>query len=1394
MSPDLDFRRISPRGGSQAWAFEELCCQLARREAAPEGSGFQRFRGEGGDGGVECLWSLPSGEEWGWQAKFVWDIKGALRQLGESVQRALEEHPALTRYFVCLPFDLSPSKGPGGGCSQVDRFDSFKSDCIERARSTGKELEIVLWTASEIRDRLLKSDPDGGRRRFWFDANLLDDAWLDAHLSQAFSMAGPRYTPELHQGHALDGFLAALGRTQRWRERWEGWRDRLVQATRDWHEALSREGREDAWNPPFAPQARKEAVEVASCLDALGRRLADEGPAPALGELVRECLVAAAACEDRLTEDLTRAHGPGAADSAHFRQVSAEFDVKFPAAHLDRARRLVEELTELEGWLGGPEPAAAREGLLLISGPAGIGKTHGVCDGAVQRREADLPSLLLFGSSFREGSPVWAQIRDRLGLGADWTFRALLDALDSMGEAANGRLVLFIDALNESRPPTMWMDELPVLIKEVQSRSSLALCVTVRDVYLERVVRSDLKIPRFQHPGFAGTEFDACRTFFAFYGLEPPVAPLLHPDFRNPLFLKLACKALQVQGRTRLPEGWTGLQHVLGALLDERDRELREEFPGVGNGAASKALIALATAMKDEDGLLWGRADEVVTATLPVSQRGRVELLRFLRESELVAVQPVAQGCPTLGCPEDLVVIAYDRLRNHLRAEGLVPREGLDEEAKRRIVEEASRDPGLAQALALLLPERLELELPDLVRDERSRRDLLAVWLETLPWRAPSSIGKSAEILLLEGLHSRATLASALDAALGLALRFGHPLDFFWLHSTLVSMTMAERDSFWCPYLHEAFNRQNPPSPVVRLTEDAWSEGADRVDETVRLAWVGVLCWFFAAADRRVRDHATKAAVKLTEGEPGLWLKLVGQFLEVDDDSVVERLLACAYGVLLRKPEPKALEALASLLVERFFGNPGGPRPNALMRDHARGICDLASLRRVLPTGLTTRDFHPPYASEWPLRAVSKADLERYRTEEALGGYPLLVSSCTWGDFARYTVEPALRGYEHEVSKEAAGRWVFRHVLDLGYTPARFAAYDWHIVRHYGGGRGRPKWADRIGKKYQLIALARLLARVKDHVRHRARWADDRVDPDDLQGERLRDIDPSLLLKSKPAGAPGAWWTGAAPDFAATRDLSLRDWVALDQDLPDSGRFLQPVVDPRESGRRWRLLSGAFQWRERDDADYARPRRQVWLMIEGYLIGQEDFSACWRRLRKTDLFGRWMPEGWDYGGPGFVAEYPWGAVFRELRESKPDIHEGMPFPLLPAVNTLNSRFENDAWQEDVIHLRVPSVDLVRWTGTRWNGAASFVDEIGREVFRDPSLLESGPGCLLIDEDVLPGLLRAQGLKLIWTVLAERMVISPPEGQDPGLRHWSRAHYLDGEKVRSTRGHFRFVGE
>ena len=110
--PEINFENIRPFDGSRH--AEQMCCQLASLEPASAGEHFSR-KGQGGDAGVECYRRRADGREVGWQAKYLFHWNDSLKnQLDHSIRTALNKHPNLVEYVVCLPFDLSDSRRCGG--------------------------------------------------------------------------------------------------------------------------------------------------------------------------------------------------------------------------------------------------------------------------------------------------------------------------------------------------------------------------------------------------------------------------------------------------------------------------------------------------------------------------------------------------------------------------------------------------------------------------------------------------------------------------------------------------------------------------------------------------------------------------------------------------------------------------------------------------------------------------------------------------------------------------------------------------------------------------------------------------------------------------------------------------------------------------------------------------------------------------------------------------------------------------------------------------------------------------------------------------------------------------------------------------------------------------------
>ena len=207
---DLTWSSLRSLNGSQQEGFEELCAQLARAEV-PEGATF--YRKGSPDAGVECYCILADGSEWGWQAKFFTAslVDAQWRQIDDSVRTALEKHPKLVRYYVCMPRDR-PDARLDGKRSSLQKWHDHVEKWNGWATDRAMRVEFVWWGASEL-DHRLSQDRNAGRVAFWFgDLRRFNREWFESRLAEAVDTAGERYTPQAHVDLAVAGHLDLFGR------------------------------------------------------------------------------------------------------------------------------------------------------------------------------------------------------------------------------------------------------------------------------------------------------------------------------------------------------------------------------------------------------------------------------------------------------------------------------------------------------------------------------------------------------------------------------------------------------------------------------------------------------------------------------------------------------------------------------------------------------------------------------------------------------------------------------------------------------------------------------------------------------------------------------------------------------------------------------------------------------------------------------------------------------------------------------------------------------------------------------------------------------------------------------------------------------------------------------
>jgi hypothetical protein len=388
-------------------------------------------------------------------------------------------------------------------------------------------------------------------------------------------------------------------------------------------------------------------------------------------------------------------------------------------------------------------------------------------------------------------------------------------------------------------------------------------------------------------------------------------------------------------------------------------------------------------------------------------------------------------------------------------------------------------------------------------------------------------------------------------------------------------------------------------------------------------------------------------------------------------------------------------------------------------------------------------------------------------------------------DFLKYTLG-VLDRFADVIGRVEGARWIFHHVLEMGYTKERFANYDGYIVYQYGGGRGRPTWAERIGKKYQWIALARLIAKLSDHVTFKY----DKWQPKPLITpliyERGRDIDPSVLVRSTLAKADeSSWWIAESYDFEAVSKMQHEDWVNVHADLPDTASMLSERID--RNGTRWIVLKAYPEWTSKTpQMSDSEPYRLVWFHLHSFLIPIAEAEACWRWLKKQNFFGAWMPEGAEFHDP-FIGEYPWATtvnLYGDAYHYRDSFEERKaPCEMYPTANLMNVSHEEDAYQEGSINVLVPAKKFFNHLPMKWDGKSGYMHPGGRPCFLDPSLVEPGPVALLVEAAFLEDFLSHNNLAIFWTVVGEKLRIVADSW--PRLVY-SRAHILTAKGLRSSR--------
>ena len=986
----IDFKDIRTHKGSQHEGFEELCCQLASFEEVPKDSIFRRKSGAGGDAGVECYWLLPNGNEKTWQTKYFPDKLGDSQwvQIDKSVKAALDKHPNLIEYIVCLPINRTEGRKDGEK-SQMDRWDERVQTWEGWAEERDMKVQFVYWGESEIIERLSRPQPQyAGRAYFWFNKQELTNEWMIQRFQEVRENAGARYTPEIHVDLPEAQIFEGLGRTDLFFDRIDNLYSQLC---RKWKDAKPSEDLQDK-----VPNVANSLNDLSKDVNLLITALKKASDRQALSPIDFDS-IAGLSKKVWLYDSYTqiRQVNPSHNGQPKERIENREIDNRSNEDLLKSVRDKISKIEEIGGeiyhFATNDITAACNQGALLLTGEAGTGKTHLFCDMAKHRLDNSLPTIILLGQHFCQGDP-WIQIMQRLHLSCH-NRDEFLGALDAAAQACGSHAMILIDALNESDDKGLWKKDLAGMLAVLHNYPRITIAVSCRTSYKKATIPQNLvpeKLVKVEHHGFANHEYIATKTFFNHYGIEQPNVPLLVPEFSNPLFLKTLCKGIKNRKLTRIPKGIKGITAVLNLFIDSINDVLCERIDyDYQDNLVRQSVQSLACKMaeKEQPWIERKEAKNIVNSCLPNREFSQTLFYNLLAEgllSEDLIYCPSEDEYEEQNQRVDIIKFPYEKFSDHLIVRYLL-KNYLDQDNPTTSFNENKPLGRLVaarwntQSISGLL-EALLIQIPELLGKEVMELTSIPLWwferqfLQSLIWRNPTKITQKTKDYIDEIFQEEGNEKKVYNVLLTVATDPEHPLNAKSLHRHLINLRMPERDAIWSIYLFDQYEQKGA---VDRLLEWAWEAEKDHIsDESIELCAIA-LTWFLTTSHRFLRDRATKALVSMLHQRPQVLVKVIEQFLEVDDIYVLERLYAVAYGVAMVSNDAEKIGELANKIYEWVFKE-GTPPVHILLRDYARGVIEVAKHLGTLSDKVDIDKTHPPYKSDWNLDLQTEEELKLY--------------------------------------------------------------------------------------------------------------------------------------------------------------------------------------------------------------------------------------------------------------------------------------------------------------------------------------------------------------------------------------------------------------------------------
>ncbi|MBR5781936.1 MAG: hypothetical protein IKY27_08145 [Bacteroidales bacterium] len=988
-----------------------------------------------------------------------------------------------------------------------------------------------------------------------------------------------------------------------------------------------------------------------------------------------------------------------------------------------------------------------KEQSLIVYGKGGYGKTHLLAKLVQRRLDENLPTIFVLGRVITDTNIPMDQILNTLDVKCKK--KTFFEALDKYGRQY-GRVLMVVDGINEGVGLSLWENHLLNFLNEIHPYKNIGMIVSVRttggDSWIDRFIR-DEGFPSYRHFGFEKNVSGAVEYMFKSFSVPLPVWPIMNSEFKNPLLLTLFCQTHQ--GDNTPPKHESRIE-IIENYINHFNSRLASCFHYSSSTSVLQDVLYKIAQRMIADGSRWKMSQRDLLAIIGSNQTIQAEAERFLN----ALVDEGILNEYYFSEKSHFYTFGYDTMGGYLIANSMV--------ASNNINGDLLSDETVLEALTDVVPTSTGKELFEILKDEDVGYRLVDMFVDGLPMRTCLTASGKA---LLQRYVDDNRWHDVFEIIARVPYHKEWPLNASLLDEVLKPLKIVSRDALWTTFISGYTIVKDYLIELAEWAKSVSSEVVTHLDKEVLMLICRQLVWTLTTTDLALRDQTSRALVNLLRNEQKCLLQCIKDYHDVNDDYIVERLYAVAFGCCTGNQTKDYVTEVAQLTYDSLFRG-GNPRENILVRDYGKCIVEYAQYIGC-PLSIDKDNISSPYCKVKkdvlvPTEDILKYELDYDKTEDKELYYAqknIMDSMRTeyssrglYGDFGRYTFQALLDNWGEDI--ELVSNYAIKLIFEeIGYEAQVFKKFD---GKHSSQLRHK-NTIERIGKKYQWIALYKVAAILADNHYNDPyvhRWRGDII-------EMARKFDPTLFMNPDIRDFGDTLPAYKVPTYDLSHG-SDSEWLKSWKKMPRIEEYIEYEVD----GKSWINMFSYYTVSSNSNYNATemngKSLREIWTFIQAFMVDKSSRKKMCKVIDRQGLGGRFSTENREVSSI-YYREYYWSECYKKVIENKGGTcreyevgHLNSGIKVQPAYMLYTISEYSDASLTESQEVLMPSPYLYEGLEMRFSvsdGVWLMPDE--SVACYDSRWVHGGHGGLLIRKDLLIDYLKRNGKCMVWPVLMER---------------------------------------